>query len=40
MSVALFRKAQGKWGKRAFTVLSILVAGSMVVMYVAPFFNN
>jgi hypothetical protein len=39
MSVTLFRKAQGKWGKRVFVTLSILVAGSMVLVYVAPFFN-
>ena len=39
MSVTLFRKAQGKWGKRVFAVLGILVAGSMILVYIAPFFN-
>jgi hypothetical protein len=40
MSVTLFRKAQGKWGTRIFGVLAVLVVGSMVLMYVAPFFGN
>jgi hypothetical protein len=39
MSVTLFRKAQSKWGKRIFGVLGVLVAGSMILVYIAPFFN-
>lgn len=40
MSLSLFRKAQGKWGKRIGATIGILLVISMVLVYISPFISG